>query len=294
METEINQIEIFYELCVEGNIIKCQQFYNERINTLIPSSSTYFNYISNHGFTYVCIKGNLEIIQWLIDIYHSQYNYTNDGLAFKTACKNGHLDFLQKLYKSSPNINIREENEEAFRNACMYNHLEVAKWLLTICPNINIHINNEWAFCLICMNGNLEFAKWLLSMYPKININIGNERPFRYACLNNNIELVKWLLEVSPNIDVHAEDEYAFRNIVCKYGFNDIIKLLHNLNPYHYSIKYDTNDILIALVRNPFDRNWEQKRLILLGHKKKDKVNNLFTNMAPDMIREICSFIVIL
>ena len=56
-----------------------------------------------------------------------------------------------------PDIDISSHNECAFRSACKNGHLEVAKWLLSIKTDINILIQNEYAFQFACQEGHLLY-----------------------------------------------------------------------------------------------------------------------------------------
>ena len=84
-------------------------------------------------------------------------------------------------------------NECAFRSACKNGHLEVAKWLLSIKTDINILIQNEYAFQFACQEGHLEVAKWLLSVKPDIDISANEEYAFKFACEKGNVNIAQWL-----------------------------------------------------------------------------------------------------
>ena len=115
--------------------------------------------------------------------------------------------FFAKYLISKHKINIHTDDELAFRWSCRNGHIETVKYLVELGnqPNyqqINIHANTEEAFRWSCRNGHIETVKYLIELgtqpnYQKINIHANDEEAFRYSCYNGHIETTIYLIEIS-------------------------------------------------------------------------------------------------
>jgi hypothetical protein len=94
----------------------------------------------------------MEELTYLFDL-HPTINIQN---GFYNACVKGHLQVAQWLYEINPTMDISVENEQAFRYACMNGHLCVAQWLYEIKPTLDISTGNEKAFRYACAKGHLQ------------------------------------------------------------------------------------------------------------------------------------------
>jgi len=82
---------------------------------------------------------HLKIIRWLhrkipdmdISFYESRFIY---------GCENGDIELVEWLIDVKPTIDISANNDYAFRRACEYRHIEIAKLLLEFKPTIQLPV----------------------------------------------------------------------------------------------------------------------------------------------------------
>lgn len=131
------------------------------------------NIIDYHDFGTSCLKGYLELAQWLL---HSAIKrpiniHKDDDYIFRYSCEAGQLEIVKWLihYSVSINspINIHSRWDHAFRSGCERGHLELVQWLVQYSKSINspidIHVYNNSAFNISCKNGHSKLAQWLMS-----------------------------------------------------------------------------------------------------------------------------------
>jgi ankyrin repeat protein len=190
-------------------------------------------------FIQLCRIGNLDNI---IHFYenNSNINISSDNeLAFRVACENGHFEIAKWLLSISPNIDIHTKDSYAFCYSCESGYLEIAKWLFSLNPNISLY-DYECSFCYSCESGQFEVVKWLFSINPNLNISNYREYAFRYACKNGHLEVVKWLLSIKPDINISIKDNYAFC-YACENDHLELAKWFTQLD-YKYCIEIDEDD----------------------------------------------------
>ena len=78
-------------------------------------------------------------------------------MTFLQACREGELVAAQNCTHR-----VGERNK-AFRSACKNGHLEVAQWVYSL-GGVDHHARNEWAFRKACAYCNLEIIQYLLSL----------------------------------------------------------------------------------------------------------------------------------
>ncbi len=167
--------------------------------------------------------------------------------------------------------------------------------LLEIKPDIDVSAWNEYAFRFACLNGHLQVAQWLLEIEPDIDVSAKNEFAFQHTCENGHLGVAQWLWEVSnQTIDISADNEFAFQ-CACSNGHLQIAQWLHKVKPYHYVLKINAHGMFTHCeIRNVKERNWLQKREILMAHNKKTLPGQkpvLFQQLPLEMNRVICSFL---
>ncbi len=177
---------IFQDACINGHFEVVKWLYelslqlNLPININIPANIMQLSYpmeteiqknsvcigfyIISDIFSSSCVKGSLEMIQWLY--------------------------YLKKESGNIPDIHF--DNEKIFRDACVSKKLDIAQWVyylsLELNSPINIHIFNDHSFRYSCFHGNLEMTQWLYSL-GGVNIHANNDEVFR----NSPPEILEWL-----------------------------------------------------------------------------------------------------
>ena len=159
-----------------------------------------------------CTKGDLNNIIYLVETEYIDI-YANDGVCFKWACKEGHLNIVKYLVNLNNNPRCKIFNYNMFNTnvcddavilACTYGQKNVVEYLVNLykipqrCNNyynkINIHKKNESAFKYACSYGYLHIIKFLIKTYM-IDIHINNDEPFRWA-LDFKYDSVRYLLSI--------------------------------------------------------------------------------------------------
>ncbi len=184
MTTKENE---FIELCYNGNLDLCKEFYVSNPNINISAGD-------EDSFRYACLCGHLNVVKWLLKI--------------------------------KPDINISAKNERAFRWACQSGNLKTVKWLLEIKPDINISAENESAFSEACAYGHLDIAKWLLKIKPDINVGAGgNDYPFKWARLDEYLSVAEFLMHLVPyyNLKANYKQGGRIKNISQVTGLWDLL-----------------------------------------------------------------------
>ena len=126
-------------------------------------------------FIRFCENGDLDSIKQLINS-HEINIHADDEEGFMWACYNGHkhiVEYLINLYKNDKNytiINIHTNDESGFRWACYNGHKHIVEYLINLYKNdnkyaiINIHANNEYGFRWACNKGHTHIVEYLLSV----------------------------------------------------------------------------------------------------------------------------------
>ena len=175
---------------------------------------------------------------------------------FITFIQNGKLPEIQSFYEQ-----YKLHDEEAFCWACRKGHLDVAQWLYKNKPTIDISSYNDYAFRYACQNGHLDVAQWLYKIKHTSDISDLNEL-FRIACYNGHLNVAQWLYQIKPTIDISADDEYAFHR-TCINGHLDIAQWLQTLTPYglYYTVEVDENNKITSYSTKKLNYSFLKKRL---------------------------------
>jgi ankyrin repeat protein len=155
----------FYRACIE-NLFDYAKY-------LVKNNKDIdFSKIANICFFETCLKGNLDMLSWLLTIIKNDINIDYNN-AFLAACKNGHLHVMKWLLSiKNDKININESDDCVFKMACENGYLNIVKWLLSI-DNNNIKIFP--GYDIACKFDNQEITCFLLTLDPKRKLNIIDE-----------------------------------------------------------------------------------------------------------------------
>jgi ankyrin repeat protein len=218
------------QIAIRSGKIMVLNFYVEKYGTEI---------ITENEFLMACENGDLNMLEYMINI-NSKINISYlEELALRLACKYNYIDIINFLLDINPNINLSIRNEEVFLIAFDNNNIDILKLLTTINPmikksrylNYNISIT-EHCFINSCSRGNFELMKWLLEYDPEINISVLNEKAFERCCYSGNLKIVKYLLELKPDINVriYNDEIFIFTTLIGHIHVSDyLIKYCKNL-----------------------------------------------------------------
>lgn len=152
------------------------------------------------ALTWACHKGNLGLVQFLINNYHADVNLRdNRRTPLYVASRDGHLsivDYLVRVAKANVNLTNTEGATPLFV-ACQRGRVEVVKYLL---QNKNTNVNK------LTTNGAPHFY---------------------IACQNNHLEVVQCLIaDGRADVNCSTDDGTTSLFIACQLGLLSMVKLL--------------------------------------------------------------------
>lgn len=184
-------------LCKRHNIEIYKRHNNEICKLIVNKFSTKLN-INNEILNIICKNNQLSLFKLLINYGMLKMLTSNQILrCFEIVCSCGHVDFLQFLITTYPNLNIRPKNCGILRLACQNNHIDVVLLILNNYRDINIHVSDEVFFRIACTRGYFDLAKILILKYPDIDCNINDNYCHRKTRINFP-HMFKWLEKGCP------------------------------------------------------------------------------------------------
>lgn len=189
----------------------CRQGYLDIAKFLLQVAPSLGNdTISETDFVFICSTGNLEMVQWVCDIFSVQFNIDQK----ETNLFSDNLEIIQhnsnillearfdeeRFYEIRSNININQKGTNPFTIVCINGHTNIAIWLYQkYGPNIcKKPIQN---FEQVCMRGSLEFAEFLYTTFPEIKHNITNVyQLFCDVCCIGNLKMARFIFDKFTDI----------------------------------------------------------------------------------------------
>ena len=196
-----NQIQLFIDHCNNNDLQKAKEIYDPKIINI--NTITYDTHTSNiqgpyNIFECMCIKNNLEIIKWFIELNIDPVHYNN---GFISACQYNNIEIVKYLFDNKKEINL--DFQASFIVCCYQGHFELLKWLYTN-TKIDIHVNNETPFLYAITEGHFDIAQWLyhtsIANEKIIDIHAENNYAFIYSCNIGRLDICKWLYLISNHI----------------------------------------------------------------------------------------------
>lgn len=213
MNNEI--VQEFIILCMNNELQKAKDIYDPKIINI--NTITYDTQTSNiqgpyNIFECICIKNNLEIVKWFIELGIHADHYNN---GFISSCQYNNIEIAQYLNDHKKDIPLGFQT--SFLVACYQGHFELLKWLfINTDTKIDLHVNDETPFLYAIAEGHFEIAKWLYHISITddniIDIHADNDYAFIYACNNGRLDICKWLYLISNNtLDKHMQDNMPMK-----------------------------------------------------------------------------------
>ena len=131
-----------------------------------------------------CRKGNLNIVQYLIEQYLTDYKC---DYALYVAILNGHLDVVKYLIEKCNHIPVK--SNEMLKTVCKKGNLQLLKYLIENCKiKFTSHKN---VIFLTAKYGHLDVIKYLIENYNFKS----RQKDLNIASKNNHLHIVKYLNE---------------------------------------------------------------------------------------------------
>jgi ankyrin repeat protein len=194
---------------------------------------------ANHEFHVACIKGNLDLVKYLLTSNELENNadihFENDE-CISLACRYGNLEVLKYLL-TSPDLkshaNPHSQSSDAFRWACKNGHLNIIKYFL-FDPSINDKFQLQKYSYEAIIRGiyydKIEVVDYILNSTEihHQNINYDKERILEAACECGRLDILKYLIQLpyfNQKLDFHFNNDSCFKG-ACSYSHLDIIEFL--------------------------------------------------------------------
>jgi len=257
------------------------------IKKIIMNPINVFEFNLDECFKKLCMKGELDMIKYLLDMCINIERDTLKKEALIVACEYGQIEVFKFLFEYNSDIEIEVEYHMFFRESCCGGNLDLVKYLLGIDsiknfthPNFICTIKNFtededdfisndsttdtlkyifWTYYdalrNTCQEGYLHIVKYLFDIINEDIYKLFSPDKFlilfQESCKSNNINLVKYIFEKCPNIDISLNDETAFFNAAMRSQSKnfEIINYLLEKKP---DIDFLVNDqlLFIGLFKN--------------------------------------------
>lgn len=238
------------------------------------------NILKETSLLFAIKSGNKDLVNYLLKNTNVDINCSDifNNTALNLVCGLGYIDQLQILLDKGVYINRNKYN--GFIIACKNGHIEIINKLLEYDVKTNyVDENNKSGFMYACINGNLELVNLLLSKDNNLknNTNNRNVTPLMYSCLENQIDVVKLLIKNGVNINKCDNDGLNALDYACKKNNINLVKLLleKNINKSENvilnCISNKLEEISILLLKSGYDYKFEN----LLLKSCKNNLNNL-------------------
>ena len=185
-----------------------------------------------------CEIGNIEIIEWILNIDYRISIDLENNLPFQIACQNNNIEIAKYIYKKTNNAIINDNY--LIHNAFNNKHYELIKWLYCVNPDAFSFLTNEQLYDLLLeiIFSNVDMAEWLLKSFPNIPLYVGNNYLFINCCSNNYLQEALLLQKIKPNcFYINILDD-----IIVHYEILDILTItnkIYNIHTENCYICYD-------------------------------------------------------
>lgn len=231
-------------------------------------------------------SGNKDLVNYLLKNTNVDINCSDiyNNTALDLVCRLGYINQLQILLDKRVYISNNKYN--GFISACKNGHIEIINKLLEYDVKTNyVDENNKSGFMYACINGNLELVNLLLSKDNNLknNTNNRNVTPLMYSCLENQIDVVKLLIKNGVNINKYDNDGLNALDYACNDENSiDLVKLL-----LEKKIIKSKNVIL-----NCISKKLEEISILLLESGYDDKYENLLLKSCKNNLYNLVNYII--
>lgn len=190
--------------------------------------------VNSNIFMLTAIKGHTCILKYLVEnnLVTLENRTINTSLYY--ACKEGYLDTAKWIFETYRLGNLSTDwVRKIFLTTCEENHLNVSRWLYSV-----FHTRvwtDKRLFSNVCRLGLLEMAQWLYQTFEfntRINLILG-------ACRSGQFEVVQWLVN---DVFENRLDKQMLTKIFitsCYHNQIDIAKWITSKYVYIFSFNVD-------------------------------------------------------
>ena len=209
----------------------CHFGYLEIVKSLNPQSFQL-------GLHYACESGNLDIVQYLVDLNHDYSTRDKLGMTpLHYACKHGHLKIVQYFDKLQHNLSLNDDkNQTPMHLACIGGHYNVVEFLANkTCDFETKDVDNQSPRDYALKLGHFKIIKMFMSFQTFDPISEDTESNHKlwlnFACQYSNEDIIKSYFAKHHTSHDKTSD---LMHVACQYGSLSVVKCLHEL-------KYDHN-----------------------------------------------------
>jgi len=248
LEMNINLIEelqnddeyIFRLLIEKGYEEKTRYLLNicPDINISIKNEEPFIIACDN-GYINIC-KLLLKYKPNIIESYYDNGKILITEHCFINGCKNGNIELLEWLLEIDKKINIDCYEKRGFQLACYGNNIKIVEWFM----DKDIDISQE-IFINTILNGNFEISNLFIIKYDKYINNKNIELLLFNVCNTGKINVLIYIIELIDNYNIKNIDFNIYYIILLEYNdrnHNYILKYMINKNEKN---EIDINKILM-------------------------------------------------
>ncbi|XP_062610995.1 uncharacterized protein LOC134272844 [Saccostrea cucullata] len=185
----------------------------------------------------VCITGNLEILEYLIQIkvcsqndFLSNYQLFDETVSpLLVASLYGHCSLVCYLLQLGASVNYQNQDGiSPLHAACQSRQLEVIKILISNEARVNLRDEDgETPLSLSCTNDFVEIVAQLLCNGAEINLQDSQGlTPLHKSIMEGHVRTVQFLIESECDINIISNTGDTPLSLACLNGDCDILKLL--------------------------------------------------------------------
>jgi len=201
----------------------------------------------NTGFHFACFKGNLNVVQFLVQQgFDMNLSEKNGRTGFHAACGSKNSNLAQLIHQA-----IVDESSGFFDTGSK----EVVQFLLEQGSDMNA-VDNEGhtGFHIACFSGDLDLVQFFLQQGFDMNMsNIYGGTAFHGACLSGNLNIVQFLLQQGFDMNICNINGATGFHMACYRGNLNVVQFLLQQGFQDINKRFDSLSGLNMLINRPHD-----------------------------------------